>query len=48
MKYKMTATISKADYDWMMNFVDSDEVDFDAAYNFAELIVNSSFKEIKE
>lgn len=48
MKYEMTATISKADYDWIMDFVNSDEPDFDAAYNFAELILNSSFKEIKE
>lgn len=49
MAQKMTVTISDADYEWMMKFIESespeDGYDFDAPSVFAELIEKAHFED---
>lgn len=48
MAKKMTVTVSDEDYNWMMNFINSDEPNFDAPEMLCALVLSASFAEVKD
>jgi len=44
----MTVRITQEDYDWMMNFITSEEPDFDAPEMFASIIESAGFEDLEE
>lgn len=48
MAKKMTVFISDDRFNWMMDFIQSEEPNFDAPELFANLIMSASFEDVKD